>query len=68
MLPCACHVHVQGMHMHAHGVSRRECTIRWSYAAADHALGARHAALLVEHLEKVLAIWMHMCMCVDAVH
>ena len=35
-------------------VSRRECTIRWSYAAADHELGARHAALLVEHLEKVL--------------
>ena len=35
-------------------VSRCECTIRWSYAAADHALGARHAALLVEHLEKVL--------------
>eukprot|EP00964_Phaeocystis_antarctica_P149086 scaffold116094_cov39-Phaeocystis_antarctica.AAC.1 len=46
--------------MHVHGVGRRECTIRWSYAAADHALGARHAALLVEHLEKVLAIWMHM--------
>ena len=50
----AMHMHVHArVHVHAHGVRRREYTIRWSYAAADHALGARHAALLVEHLEKV---------------
>ena len=57
MLPThahAMHMHVHArVHVHVHGVRRREYTIRWSYAAADHALGARHAALLVEHLEKV---------------